>query len=197
MVWSSWEKVANSGVNGGEDPPVPIPNTEVKLTRVENTWLETAWEDRTVPAKKNGLKLVRFVYCLIAQLVEHAAVNRRVVGSSLTEASQKEEQWTRSMLLFPFVNFFRLALTVLRFGDGSRLGGGGAPGGGGGGLSAPRLRSSAAEVRLILPERGEKKKVLVGYPPLFFSFSSLSSFWGMVVGGKKKKTQDRKKNFFF
>ena len=34
------------GVDGGEDPPVPIPNTEVKLTCVENTWLATAWEDR-------------------------------------------------------------------------------------------------------------------------------------------------------
>ena len=37
---------ARDGVDGGEDPPVPIPNTEVKLTSVENTWLETAWEDR-------------------------------------------------------------------------------------------------------------------------------------------------------
>ena len=34
------------GVDGGEDPPVPIPNTEVKLTCVDNTWLETAREDR-------------------------------------------------------------------------------------------------------------------------------------------------------
>ena len=34
------------GVDGGEDPPVPIPNTEVKLTSVDNTWLETAREDR-------------------------------------------------------------------------------------------------------------------------------------------------------
>ena len=33
--------------------PVPIPNTEVKLISVENTWLETAWEDRAVPAQ-NG-----------------------------------------------------------------------------------------------------------------------------------------------
>ena len=40
---------ARDGVDGGEDPPVPIPNTEVKLIRVENTWLETAWEDRTMP----------------------------------------------------------------------------------------------------------------------------------------------------
>ena len=38
-----------TGVDDDEDPPVPIPNTEVKLIRVENTWLETAWEDRTMP----------------------------------------------------------------------------------------------------------------------------------------------------
>jgi len=30
----------------GEGPPVPIPNTIVKLTRAHNTWLETAREDR-------------------------------------------------------------------------------------------------------------------------------------------------------
>ena len=36
------------GANGGEDPPVPIPNTEVKLTSVENTWRVTAREDRAV-----------------------------------------------------------------------------------------------------------------------------------------------------
>ena len=38
------------GADGGEGPPVPIPNTEVKLVCVENTWLETAWENRTTPA---------------------------------------------------------------------------------------------------------------------------------------------------
>ena len=54
------DPVLKTGANGGEVPPVPIPNTEVKLTRVENTWLETAWEDRAVPvqiqkARFNGL----------------------------------------------------------------------------------------------------------------------------------------------
>ena len=34
------------GVDDGEGPPVPIPNTEVKLTCAENTWLVTVWEDR-------------------------------------------------------------------------------------------------------------------------------------------------------
>ncbi len=32
----------------GKDPPVLIPNTEVKLPIVENTWLATAREDRTL-----------------------------------------------------------------------------------------------------------------------------------------------------
>ena len=34
------------GVDDGEGPPVPIPNTEVKLTCAENTWLVTVREDR-------------------------------------------------------------------------------------------------------------------------------------------------------
>ena len=34
------------GVNDGEGPPVPIPNTEVKLTGAEDTWLVTARENR-------------------------------------------------------------------------------------------------------------------------------------------------------
>ena len=34
------------GVDCGEGPPVPIPNTEVKLTCADNTWRATAWEDR-------------------------------------------------------------------------------------------------------------------------------------------------------
>ena len=34
------------GVDCGEGPPVPIPNTAVKLICAHNTWLETAREDR-------------------------------------------------------------------------------------------------------------------------------------------------------
>ena len=37
------------GVFNGEGPPVPIPNTEVKLTGVDNTRLVTAREDRLLP----------------------------------------------------------------------------------------------------------------------------------------------------
>ena len=31
------------------DPPVPIPNTEVKPFSADGTWLETTWESRTLP----------------------------------------------------------------------------------------------------------------------------------------------------
>ena len=34
------------GVDHGEGPPVPISNTVVKLTCADNTWLETAREDK-------------------------------------------------------------------------------------------------------------------------------------------------------
>ena len=35
-----------AGADDAEVPPVPIPNTEVKLIYVENTWLVTARKDR-------------------------------------------------------------------------------------------------------------------------------------------------------
>ena len=34
------------GIDCCEGPPVPIPNTEVKLTCADNTWRATAREDR-------------------------------------------------------------------------------------------------------------------------------------------------------
>ena len=42
------------GVYDDEGPPVPIPNTEVKLVRADNTWLETARKDRSTPTLKKA-----------------------------------------------------------------------------------------------------------------------------------------------
>ena len=39
------------GVFNDEGPPVPIPNTEVKLISAENTCLATDWEDRSMPTQ--------------------------------------------------------------------------------------------------------------------------------------------------
>ena len=41
-----------SGGNGKRDPPVPIPNTEVKPLRADGTWLATARESRSSPDSK-------------------------------------------------------------------------------------------------------------------------------------------------
>ena len=42
------------GVNDGEGPPVPIPNTEVKLIGGDNTCLATDREDSTMPTPKRA-----------------------------------------------------------------------------------------------------------------------------------------------
>ena len=50
FVFVRLRQMEQAGIHYGEAPPVPIPNTEVKLTSAENTWREAAWEDRSMPA---------------------------------------------------------------------------------------------------------------------------------------------------
>ena len=50
------------GVFNGEGPPVPIPNTEVKLTSAENTCLATDREDRSMPTQKRTAER-QFFFC--------------------------------------------------------------------------------------------------------------------------------------
>ena len=42
------------GVNNDEGPPVPIPNTEVKLISADNTCLETDRKDRSTPTLRQN-----------------------------------------------------------------------------------------------------------------------------------------------
>ena len=49
------------GVFNGEGPPVPIPNTEVKLTSADNTCLETDREDRSMPTQKTAANAAVFL----------------------------------------------------------------------------------------------------------------------------------------
>ena len=60
-----------------------MPNTEVKLFSAEDTCGLPYWENRKSP-------VFYFIYSSLAQLVEHAAVNRRVVSSSLTRGAKKK-----------------------------------------------------------------------------------------------------------
>ena len=41
------------GLTNAEGPPVPIPNTEVKLSSVDNTSRETVREDRSRPTQRD------------------------------------------------------------------------------------------------------------------------------------------------
>ena len=45
------------GIDDAEGPPVPIPNTEVKLSSAENTWLATAWKNRKMPTQLKRLSV--------------------------------------------------------------------------------------------------------------------------------------------
>ena len=62
------------GADWYEGPPVPIPNTEVKLVFAEDTCRVTGRENRQC----------QHIYSSLAQPVEHLTVNQGVVGSSPT-----------------------------------------------------------------------------------------------------------------
>ena len=94
-----------TGAYDDEVPPVPIPNTVVKLIRAEDTWRVTAWENRSVPVLKIWMILSwnhPYIYSSIAQLAEHAAVNRRVVGSSPTWGAISERAAVKTVA-FSFI----------------------------------------------------------------------------------------------
>ena len=52
VQFSGFQKPWRVGADGGEGPPVPIPNTAVKLISADNTWLEAAREDRQAPTQE-------------------------------------------------------------------------------------------------------------------------------------------------
>ena len=78
------------GVDDAEGPPVPIPNTEVKLSGAENTWLVTAREDREMPTQSIHPNGCFALYSSIAQSVERMTVNHDVTGSSPVGGATKE-----------------------------------------------------------------------------------------------------------
>ena len=72
------------GVYNSEGPPVPIPNTVVKLTSAENTWRAASRENRSMQTQRRPKESFRsFFKCApLAQLVEHLTLNQGVQGSS-------------------------------------------------------------------------------------------------------------------
>ena len=67
-----------SGFNSGEDTPVPISNTEVKLSSAQDTWRETAWESRTKPvSQKRRYKVSSFFIPAIRILSNNGETGQR------------------------------------------------------------------------------------------------------------------------
>ena len=52
------------GADCGEGPPVPIPNTEVKLTCAEDTWRAAARENRKAPTQKETSRKTCLFLCI-------------------------------------------------------------------------------------------------------------------------------------
>ena len=86
------------GVDDAEGPPVPIPNTEVKLSGAEDTWLVTAWENREMPIQSShpigwlffclssdcwGITMVKVLLCGVFILL--AAILLSVGGTMLQQ----------------------------------------------------------------------------------------------------------------
>ena len=66
----SWQIHHKSfGDDGGREPRVPIPNTNVKPSSVDGTWTAGSWESRTSPSEPIHMGLNFFFYGPLAQLV--------------------------------------------------------------------------------------------------------------------------------
>ena len=64
-----------SGGDSERDPPVPIPNTEVKPFSADGTWLETARESRTLPdSTRESLAFARLLFLSVRQSCSLAGV---------------------------------------------------------------------------------------------------------------------------
>ena len=63
-------RVTKVGVNDDEGPPVPIPNTEVKLVGGDNTCLATDREDSTMPTQKQRLRKQPLFYFQKSMAIE-------------------------------------------------------------------------------------------------------------------------------
>ena len=74
-------------------------------------WRRPGKIERCQHKRKRTGETVRFVYSSLAQSVEHAAVNRRVVCSSQTGGAKREGSVDDSPCCFPFL-FLVFALTV-------------------------------------------------------------------------------------
>ena len=75
------------GVYSDEVTPVPIPNTEVKLINVNDTWLVTTWESKTMPAHNS-------IGSCFFQLPIFLLLYNEIIGKELNIINAREPGWT-------------------------------------------------------------------------------------------------------
>ena len=76
------------GVNDDEGPPVPIPNTEVKLIGGENTCLATDREDSTMPTHDSNCETAVAVFFIpVARQVFSKGTKKKLPRSLARSAS--------------------------------------------------------------------------------------------------------------
>ena len=103
-LFQFWGFSSIVGVYYSEDPPVPIPNTVVKLVCAEDTWRAASRKNRSMPTQRS-LRLRCSSYSSLAQSVEHAAVNRRVVGSSPTGGAKQKSVHVSGRIFVCIIHF--------------------------------------------------------------------------------------------
>ena len=78
IIELSRETANTVGVDCREGPPVPIPNTEVKLAGAEDTWLVTARKNRFSPTQKRNHSQLRVVFLCLRQGKSRRELRSRV-----------------------------------------------------------------------------------------------------------------------
>ena len=85
-IFRDRKRTEEVGLSNAEGPPVPIPNTEVKLCSADNTSPETVREDRSRPTRSRFARAERLrnpkPFGGVAQLGEHLPCKQGVMGSN-------------------------------------------------------------------------------------------------------------------
>ena len=99
---SNYEYRVGSGDYTGGVPPVPIPNTEVKTSRADDTWTAGSWESKSLPGKRKRPS-IEMVFLLFTKVKTCAWGSMEAVGvppvrSTLQEYASRDAVWRKWIL---------------------------------------------------------------------------------------------------
>ena len=108
------------GVDDDEGPPVPIPNTEVKLISADDTWLATARDNRKAPTPKQSPNRVAvffyFCFAFFAALAVLAPLHRIYMAQLCAgRMFRNKPETTVTQGIFIFLLFFCMGFYIILF----------------------------------------------------------------------------------